>query len=399
MYFSNTKHRSKDSHDKDVMIAQLNAELFETKKKQRSYLIMKTRIVELERKFRALQEEKRLLEADTLTREKDLQAKNQKLEKNIAELAINIEKHDETLAKQLSEIDNIKGSIEEKNLEVAKIKSELATKTAFNTDFVNTRRFVEEEIEAEKMKCETLQQEMERIIDENDKLSRTQSKKIEKVQENSLSILRLNRSIESTKTKFNEARSYNKSKTVEVLAANEVKKHRHAEKDRVTVQNNAIIEENKRMSLEIKDLGLRINRLKQQIDDSGSLLEIKEKEIESSKNELASINNITEDVLSELYKEQAKNQWLRKEVEAYEAAVKRQNKNREEEFMKTLELGQMNKALRKWVLEKELESTQEYKLLGGRYAIEKKVGDYNALSDIQKEDVCLYYPQNRHIIH
>ena len=354
MRATNSKRHQYGGDDKDIIIAQMNAELFETKKRYNNYVNLKAKFVELEHCFKKLQDEKRLTEISSINKQDELTKNYEKLGETKRMLTKEIEENIKEAEKKCLERDEYKEKVEEQNVDLSRIRSELNAKSTFKQDFTQSRKYITEQISSETDKSYILQKELDRLINENERLSNTIAKTDEKIQNALLTSHKLNKTIDSRKAQISELRSMNPAAKQHNENIAEIKAAQ-AKAAEISSQNKVLIEKNKEMAISARDLELRLNRLEQRINENENHFEIKRKEAESAGAELTELERKQETVQSDLYKERAKNQILKKQVEEHRVQANQQKQIKEDMFMRSLELSQKNKDLRKMICEQEIE--------------------------------------------
>ena len=330
---------------KDILIAQLNAENSDAKKRERDYMVLKSQSVDLQRRFRNLQEQKLNFENAIMDKEKRMSEQNAQLKQNAKLSQRNAEEYTKKLANLQAEAAAYKEVSEDKNIEISQLKNELMKAKIIHDNLARSKNVIQSETKEETDKCKIAEEEIDQLIAQNDMISRKQAKVAAKEKDNALLILRLNREIDDLSSKLDHAVSTHKEKDEELNHLIHGKSKCGGDIKNITEAIAQQDKSGKQCVLDIKDLELRINRAKQQLADHSALSEVKDREIASAGSDLSFVEQKNAAAFDEIKRIQSRNETLRIEVEQWRNEANEERRKRDRETVLQLEMEQDKRKL------------------------------------------------------
>ena len=341
---------------KDITIATLKADNFELRKSERNYNVLNSQLLDLEHRFKLLQEEKYRAERDAKEHEALLYQKTDNLN---GELRL---ANDALLSRQkeVKDIDTelyaYKGLLEEKGSVLNSLKKELADLDLGNSTLAREKRLVESDLlvsRDSKMKAEA---EVDNLAAVNDRILKNKQETEARAHETEEEVAALRRKLEDLEVQIDITKKDKAQKEAELSVVLDAKAANQNEAGKTSFLNSKLYEETKDLSNKAKDMEVQLFRLKQRYEDSLAMLEIKDKDLAKAENGL----NFTEDrnttANAELKKLKQENEALQRLLDSYRKDVDFQKRLREEETAKKLELEYEKRKLTNEALSKEIEA-------------------------------------------
>lgn len=338
------------------MIAQLKAENFELKQKERDYSVLNSQLLDLEQRFKMLQEEKARAEREAREREDLLLNKSDLLQTELRRF------NDTSVDKQRQikdtevELNAYKDLVSEKNAELNKLKDDLAHYAQENDLLTRERRNAEADLDVLREGRKAAQAEVERLRAMNENLMRAQAQAKDKEQDSTQEVLRLRRKLDDISVQLDSVQKDRAQRETEADMAIETRRAKQRELDQVAVINAKLRDENQAFGERVRDLEIDLKRLTQRMDDSMTLLDAKEKELRNLRSSISYTEDRGLSASAELSKLKKENDSLQLLLDKYRNDVEFQKRLREEESLKKMEIEQEKRRLEKEALSKELEA-------------------------------------------
>ena len=381
------------------MIAKLNIENFELRQKEREYTILNSKLLDMEHQIKLLQEEKARMDVDARERE-DLQyRKNVNIQEELQRVngsILDLEKQARDLASNL----NVhKTLVEDKNAEIAKLKSEIAEIDGENARIARDKRNAEADLSVMKNGHRAAKDETDSLFVQNEKLKKDQSLSQSHLYESEIEVQKLNKRIEDTQIELDYIRSQSFKKEKDIELAREGKKLNQAEADSLLIKNNRLQDEKADLLKNIKNLELDIKIASQKLDDALVAVESKDKDLKAVRTGSIYAETREFKTSEEIKRYKKDNETLQILLDKYRKDSEIQKKLRDEEAMRKYQLEDEKKKLSRDALlkdieartaKKELEKVQESheRLLDERVQISQEL-------DAVKEHTDLLEYQNR----
>lgn len=345
-----------EQEQKDIVIAQLKAENFELKKKEKDYNLLKNQLMDLERRFNLLQEEKRHLEADTNKRDSLTEQTTDNLQAQIRMLENSLATKQKQLKDADAEIYASKTLLGDKDVEIGKLRSDQAARENSNQQLIKENRFLENDIAVVKEARLNVERDTDSLIILNEQINKEKATLEAQVKEAETDIIVLRKRIEEVETRLDIAqrRKVQKESGL-VIEIND----KNANRDEVARLNSIRL----RLEQEINELAtqassaeIRVSTIYKQCDDQILSLNAKENELIQSKAILSRSEDRGLAASADLRKAKEDNETLQRLLDQYKKDVDFQKKLREIEMSKKIELEAEKRRLQNEALSKEIEA-------------------------------------------
>lgn len=345
------------------MIAQLKAENFELKQKERDYNLLNSQLMDLEHRFKLLQEEKDRLEKDGRVQEELQLSKADNMQLDLKSLKETIDVKSRQVADMEGDLIALKKALEDKSGEIAKLRGDLEDFQEQNVKILKEKRDMESDMGLVEEERRRTQDDVNRVALNNEKLSKTQSENSQRVKDNQLEIARLSRLLDGSDAELRILDKQLSEKSNEIAAVREARQADQKESDNLMVDNSRLQSHKHDLELRVKDLELLAARAREKYDDSLTLLGAKEKELKEVRTSTLYADDKAKDSRLLLQKLQGENENLRALMDKYKDDTTVLKKLKEEETIEKLRIEHEKKKIEREALEKEMEARSAKKEL------------------------------------
>lgn len=390
-----------EQDQKDIVIAQLKAENFEYRQKEKDYNSLHKALLDLEHRYKLLQEEKNRTERDSRDRDELSFKKNDSLQSDIRVLNASIDEKRILIKDLNSELLALKDLTNAKNLEISRVKHELEEGIARNNELKKSKRHLEDEWSIESDKKKNANIEIDRLNVLNDELSKAEADVAGKAKDNELEIYRLSKRIDELNGQITDTEEIKKQKEIELRVTFEDKENNQKEIDRLLLLNDDYAKDNKSLDSKSKELEYEILKVNKRLDSTFDDIGFKDKDLKQLRAGLSYAQEKGYENKEQIKKVQKDNEFLQSLLEKYRGDIDFQRRLRNEEVSKKIELEQEKKLLEREVMskqleahsaKKELEKIQDVKerLLDDHYQMNQELGalkDHAGLLESQNKNV------------
>ncbi len=299
------------------MIAQLNAELFETQQRNRKYLILKSQLVELEHSFRTVESEKTQQEQAATARTKQLEMHIAALETEVEGARRMLAAEDKTASVRAAELEESKKLTDEKNAEIAQIKATISAKEAACEDLLRAQKIIEDESGEEGERGRSCQREVEDLVLKNEELSRQQAEIDDRNKESELVILRLKRDVDSLAARLNEESTSAKGSRTKLDLLQRESETLDRETADASAESKTLVQQNKSLHLQVKDVELALGCVRQKFSDLELAVAGKIKELRNARTAVSKAESGAQTAYTAFQKARILNTQLREEVNSF----------------------------------------------------------------------------------
>jgi hypothetical protein len=345
-----------EQDQKDIVIGKLKDENSEFRQREKDYNLLHTQLLELEQNHRVLQDDKNQKELEAKEIEELHAKKSEQLQAEIRSAKIALEEKLNQLKRLEADFQSSQKIGEDKADEISHLRGEIASSNADNTNLLREKNRIEGELNGESERKKAADLEIDRLNQLNDNESYALQQAENKIKENDLELLRLKRNIDEVSDKITVEQASKKAKESDIDATLENNRDTQKELERLVFTNSAIEDENKALSLKIKDLELQLNSTNNRIDDIYAIIDNKEKELRATKAGLANVEDKTLEALEQAKKTKRDNELLQVLLDKYKNDVHEHKKLRESEISEKLEILEDKKKIEREVLHKEIEA-------------------------------------------
>ena len=345
-----------EQDSKDILVAQLKADNFDLRQKQRDYNILNSQLVDLENRFKLLQDEKFRAERDAKERAAlvwkntdNLQAELRMVNSTIATKELDIKDIE-------NEIHAYKELLEEKNSEITNIRKELIAHEQENSLLLKENKQVSEDLLVSREGKLTAQDEADQQSLLNNQLSRSHDETKKLVMDKELEAAKLRRQLADVELQIKAVKSAKIEKESELDVVQSNTRATRGESSKFLELNNELQSEIRDLSNNAKSLELQLSRASQKYDDSLLIVDNKSKELQRLKSGLSYSEDQGVSAELELRKLSNENDSLQRLLEKYGKDVDFQKRLKEAESSQKLQLELEKRKLANETLGKEIEA-------------------------------------------
>ena len=302
-----------------------------------------------------------------------------------------------------SENEMYKRIMDEKNLEISKLKMELGEYLDHNTKVIKEKQKLMSELDTVKDIKSMVQRDVERLKDTNLRLLEAKAIDNEKMKEKDLTYGMLLRKFDESTDEMLYLQNERKKLDNELDIARAGRRVNASEVDKLLMENTKLQDSQKQKSEEVKDLEFQLRRNERRLGDTNFLLRKREDELAGTKGRLTEKEIRAFEAAELARKAEKEKQTLETLANYHRRDADAQKKLKEEERLRNLQLSEQRKRLERDVLDKELEGAVAKRelakvseahdgLLDDNYYLSQEVSAYRSHADVLQT-------QNRGVIH
>jgi len=373
-----------ESDHKDIIIAQLKAENFELKQKDKDYAIIHSQVLDLEHKIKLLSEEKFKTELQQKEKE-ELYSKNiLNLNEDLNFLRRSLDEKNLLQKELTNQLLSSRQILEGRSLEINKLKTEALNHLEIKAKLVNEKKLLEVELLTSEEAKKTVQIELEKQLLLNNSLS--ESKKVDesKIRNKEYEIYEIHQKyakankevllLSSDKKKLEEDLDYQK----------EARYLQQKETENMLALNAKLASEKKALEEKAREVEFNLSRTEKKIVEISALIDIKEKELNQARLSLSFNEDKNVEASAALLKLKKEKEAMSVIAENYRREGELNKRLRDEQAIRARELEIEKTRLEKEALNKEVEALSAKKNLNkanelmnelheGKYYIEKEL--------------------------
>lgn len=312
--------------------------------------------MELELRFKQLQEEKAQLEAEFDNRDSQSLHLNQNIQATIHKLQRMVAEKEKEVRDIDASVYAYKTILGEKEIELGQLAKEQEVCGEELKDRDKEMGGLEEELEEIRKECLEAEREVEDLVVGNEKLNGDCAELADKAKSTEQDVVALKRRIEECEMRLEITRRQKLKSDLELETSIKAKQLSREETDRLDLLNGREETEVRTLAVQADDLEARLIRSNQQYDDSTFVLNSKDKEHVRMKALLNYAEERDLAVQSELQKAQLENSTLQRLLDQYREDINFQKKLHEIESVKKKELEAERRRLEGEAAAKEMEA-------------------------------------------
>ena len=338
------------------MIAQLKAENFEYRQKEKDYNTLHNQLLDLEHRFRLLQDEKNLAERESRDREDVHYKNNDELHADIRTLKLALEDKQKDVKNAVTDLAAYKGLVDDKGAEISDLKKDVANCAADNAELLRAKKNAETDLAVVFDGKKAAQTEGDRVALSNERTTAAEAQTAERLTQNRLESAELQRKIERVNGLITDLGAVKRGKDADIGVTLQGKSSNQLEADRLVSINAQLQDDNRNLEISAKDSELLLAKQRQKLDDALVVLSGNEKELLVARAGLSSADGKALETGDRARKLLRENEVLQSLLDKYRGDVELQRKLRLAETSKKLELEEDKKKLEREVIHKELEA-------------------------------------------
>ena len=339
-----------------MLIGQLKIENFELKQQERDYGKLHGQLLDSQHYFKLLQDEKIRLERDSKEREDILQKKVENIQDDMKRLNDTLSEKHEQLKMTDAELIAGKQRIEERNKEIARMRTELSQSGDETKRVLGDKKEIEEELGAAIENNKNAQAEIDSLTLTNEKYIKANKEALDKAREDAIQISKLEQKGNDLIGQ-NELLKRNLSmKEQELEATHEARRASQREAESLLSKCNQLEDEKQDLLQKQNDLENEVNELKKNLDDTLSMVDLKDSELAETHDNLRKTEERALSAEGELMRVKKENEGIQMLLAKYKEDLEAHRKSKEDLTLKKYEIEQENKKLERELLSKDLEA-------------------------------------------
>ena len=369
------------------MIAQLKAENFELKQKEREYNVLNSQLLDLEHRFRLLQEEKIRMDSDAKDREEMLFKKNYGLQEDLHktnEGIVDVERQIRDVSSRLSAHKSI---VDDRNAELARLKKNLADLTDESLRLQRARRATELDLQVAHDGHKAAESEVTGLLVESDRLKKSKILGEDRLHNAESEVEKLKRRLAEVQTETNIVDGQRIQKEKDIDAARQSRKYTQGEVEALSIKNNRLLDEKDMLAKKLNDLDVQARLTSRKYDDISVLLDAKEKEYKSIRSASGYAESKEYSTREDLRKIKTENETFQILLDKYRGDVEFQKRLRDDEAMKKYHLEDEKKRLSREAMLKDIEARTAKKELEKYQGSHERLLEENEMVEKELEAV------------
>lgn len=334
----------------------MKAENFELKQQERDYGLLNSQLLDLEYRFKALQEEKFKIERDGKERKDVLQNKALVLQDEIQRFNETIKDRQNRLKEIGLEVTTYKNLLMDKDVELSKLKQELRNGNEENILLAKDKQVLESELGAFIDNRRRAEIELVKLKEVNQNAMKGIDIASIKERDTAIDLDNLRRKLLSLENELSAAQKDQSHSLASIDLAKDKQRSTQLDLNRLLEINQKLKSENGALVVRIGSLEREFGGLKQRLEDTAVVLSSREKELLGSRSELAHTEDKSAEYAAELVHIHKENDKLKVIADKYRNDAEFQKRFREEEARQKIMLEEEKRRLEREALNKEIEA-------------------------------------------
>jgi len=313
-------------------------------------------LLDLEYRFKTLQEEKFKIERDGKERRDILQNKGLVLQGEIQRLSEAVKDKQNRLKDTELEITTYKNLLRDKDVELSKLKQELRNSNEENVHYAKDKQVLENDLDILIDDRRRAEMDLIRLKEVNENSMKGLDIAIVKERDTDIDIDNARRKLINLENEFSIVQKDQSHSLVSLDLARDKQRATQVDLNRLLEINEKLKNENGALVVRIGGLEREFGVLRQRLDDTSAILGAKEKELLGARSELAHTEDKASDIASELVQINKENDTLKVVADKYRNDAEFQKRFREEEIRRKLMLEEEKRRLEREAINKEIEA-------------------------------------------
>lgn len=306
--------------------------------KDRDYNILQTKLIDLEHRYRILQEEKERGEKTAFLRQEAGFNKGENMQSDIRSLNVALNEKLAVLKDIEADIATYKRLGEDRSEEIIYLKNQIASASGQSVALLREKRLAETDLTVEREGKTSAEIEAEKLIIENKRLNQAETEAKADKTGKELESINLSRKLDNLTRDIEIAKSHLLLKNKELESVREGRMLNQKDADILVHSNKKLLDDRNLKDVNIKELEMNAAKLKANLDATLSLLDSKEKNLKDARLGLISTEQRSTEAKAELYKVKRDNETLNSLLGKYRVDVDFQKRLTEDEIKKKGEL-------------------------------------------------------------
>jgi len=355
------------------VISQLRAENLELKQREGEFSTLNAQILDLERRFHLLQQEKNRVEAEAKGRENVKAKRHEDLKEEIQRLHLLLESSERNLNNNLADLSRYRAVVENKSIDIGKLRKVIADLDEEGIRMQRIKVSLQQELQAAHSDRRLAEQATSKRMEDREVLKRAKASEEDRLHDLLVTIDQYKRILSQKQDSADLIERQCEQKDKEVIDMVQVKKQVQDEAASVSIRNDRLQEEKGNLLKKMKELELQSRLASQKLDDLNLLISNKDKEIRSIKSESTYTESKESSIRQELRKLQTENESLEILLDRYRNDAQVQKRLRDEESLQKYRLEEEKQRLAREALVKKVEAKN------ARKELERYQGSHNQL--------------------
>lgn len=345
------------------MIARLKAENLELKQKERDYNILKSQLMDLERRFKLLQEEKQRVQQHSKQR---CSLSSKKTDSSLVEMR----RSEDILASRERDLRELKGEIatsdavlSRKEEEVRRLRQDQAAYEEAIEELLREKRLLEDDLRSAERGQADAKRAAENLVVENERLSGERVMAGNRTRDVEEELLILRKKLEDEELRLEIARRGNAQREAEFTAIASSRSYNTGEATRIVAINQRLRGDNEEIARRVADIETQLARTREHCEDGAAILSGKQKELAQVKSGAGCLEERKLSLMGEVRKAREENEMLQRLLDKYREDTEFQKRLRDAEAARKVELQLDKRRLQSEALSKDIEARSTRKEL------------------------------------
>ncbi len=345
-----------EQDQKDILIAQLKADNFELKQKEREYDALNSQVYDLEHRLKILQEEKDRMDMDAHSREDVQYKKNANLQDDIARASAELADLQARIRDGSSQLGAHKGLADDRNGEIQKLKREVAEAEAENMRLRQLKVGAERDLDEINERKKVAEKELDSHLELSPKLKRSKELSEARMQDAELEAATLSRRLRELEMELDLVTKQHAQKEQDLDLARQSRRMGQDEAVSQQVKQKHLLDEKDSLTLKTRDLDQQLRLTNRKLDDMLTLADSKEKELRAARSGTTMAESRELQTREEVRKTKQENEVLQILLDKYRGDVSKERQLRDAEAARKLQLEDEKKRLSREAMLKDIEA-------------------------------------------
>jgi len=356
-----------------MIIAQIRAENLELEQRENEFTVLNSQIHDLAHRFRLLQDEKNRIEVEARDKEMSQLNRHESLKGEVQRMNVLLDNTEQELKKKLSELSLQKALIENRNVDITRLRKLVADMEDEGIRIHRARNDLQQELEAARNARRLAEQGATRRAEDGRAIRKAREVEESRLRSAVAEAEKLSKRLIDLQATIDSIERQSEQKDEEAIAISKMKRQTQDEVDSLILKNNRLQEDKQALLNKIKDLEAQSRLADRKLEDISVLIDAKEKELKTMRSSSVYVENKGAATRQDLRKLQIENENLQVFLDKYRSNAQLHKHLRDKEAQMKYQLEEEKNKLSREALAKSLEAQTAKKEL------EKYQGSHNQL--------------------
>jgi len=333
----------------------LKAENFELKQKERDYNILKSQLMDLERRFKVLQEEKHRIQQSSKNRGSLSLKKTASSMTEMKRAEDVLVSRERDLKELKEEINTCNTALDKRDAEIKRLRKEQAAYEENIEKLLHEKKLLEDDIGNIEQEYINAKKKAESLIIENEHISNERIVARNRVRNVEEELMLMRKKLEDEELRLEVAKRDNMQREKELTAILSSRAYNNEELNRINVINIRLENDNREIAQRIADVEVQLAKTRKHCDDGSILLNSREKELKQLQSDLRFLEDRNLVTVGGIRKAREESETLQRLLEKHKDDIDFQKRLCDIEAAKKVELQLEKRKLQSEALSKDIE--------------------------------------------